>query len=610
MNKTDVIIVEASYMGNKNLIESTQLESTKKQDFKNSYELFKENAQKNPDSLAITTINESISYKDLDVEINNLAEELIKHGIGKGTKVTVLLGREKHLIVSLISLIKVGAIFIPIDNKLPKARVEKLIGIAESEYVLSDGLVGLNTISNYSINGLRLYKIRSTTSFKLLLEFDSLSYIIFTSGSSGNPKAVAVSNNNLMNALMSFKDIFKFSDDERMLFSTSIGFDISLMEILLPLISGATIVLYDKCYTDNIEDFRVFIDDKDVSFVQATPSGWEHILENNWKPKNKIKLVSGGEKLKKTLNNKLLNISRNSWNAYGPTETTIWSSIANLKKDIVHIGMPIKNTFFLILNENLDAVSPGETGELYILGDGVASGYYNSEINGKSSFMMTKFRGKLTKTYKTGDEVKYDNDGNICFLGRNDRQIKVNGNRIELNEIESIISECPFVLKVSVQVVKKISTVQIVAFVSLRKIKKLKTNEYEGLVKNEIVANLKHYLPIVMHPNKIHIINDIPLNSAGKIDCNLLLEKACNLQCDDKIVQLDSDEETLLADIWKEILGVEITNNEQDFFEVGGNSLRAAILCSKIRKEFSCDLKINDIIMFRTIKKIVCEIIK
>ncbi len=582
-------------------------------------EQFNLNVKERPESPAIYTDAGQISYRDLQLKINHLSRELKRHRVGHSCIVSLYIGRSVDLIVSLLSVLTVGASFLPLDKNIPRARAFKYIDIAKSEFILADEAGFYTEYDEYSINNFYLSCV-SDKKVKYMEADDcsrrstdnDLCYVIFTSGSTGKPKGVRISHENLLNALISLKKTLNIEQKEVVLFATSLAFDISLLEIFLPLYCGASMALYQGAYSDDIDILRSFIDTNKVSLVQATPSSWGILLTGDWKPQKAIKLLCGGEYLSQNLSKKLLEVSPDSWNLYGPTEATIWATMERLNNshEKVYLGQPINNTMIMVLDHNLSPVPPGEAGEIYIGGHGVGLGYINDEpALSKRSFFKANVMGREVCVYRTGDRASYDIEGNLSFIGRIDRQIKINGQRIELNEIENCIANSPLISSVAV-IETKLSQIEeeevgasiIVAYLCLTSLENRDMMMYKEFAEKEVIKELRDNLPAVMHPSIFSYVDKIPLTIGGKIDYQTLIKDDCQTDKVSVTNGFENKYEEELAEIWRDIIGVEIISRNDIFFQCGGNSLRAAILCSRIKKAFNIVLQISDVIANPTIK--------
>ncbi|WP_316736908.1 non-ribosomal peptide synthetase [Pedobacter aquatilis] len=389
-----------------------------------------------------------LSYKQLDEQVNQLAAYLHEKGITTGDIVAISMERSTEMLISLLAILKTGATYLPLDPEYPLDRIEFMLEDSAAKMLLvSDEFKNKyqSKAEEIAINKVWPNLQSYSKSFQNKeIKGSDLAYILYTSGSTGKPKGVKITHRNLANFLISMRTLPGIKETDRLLAITTISFDIAGLELYLPLISGAELVLAS---TEATKDGRILLqllEDEQISIMQATPSTWQMILDSGWNTRFNLKILSGGEALPKDLATKLLSLSTELWNMYGPTETTIWSTIKKIKADnkVLSIGHPINNTQVYIIDENGKALPDNEIGEIYIGGDGVAEGYLNRADLTSEKFVADTFSNKSGKTvYRTGDLGKVLDNGEIQCLGRIDHQVKIRGHRIELGEIESIISK-------------------------------------------------------------------------------------------------------------------------------------------------------------------------
>lgn len=401
-----------------------------------------------PTKIAVDFNNRKLTYQDLDKKVDQLSTFLTNKGIVKGDIIAISVERSIEMLVSLLAILRIGAVYLPLDPEYPQDRIEFMLEDSSAKLLL-------NSIQNKSkykttADELIIDEFWSDLNkfepihFRENIEHDDLAYILYTSGSTGMPKGVQITHQNLANFLLSMQKMPGLIESDKLLAITTISFDIAGLELYLPLITGATIVLAD---TESTRDGRLLLgilEEKEISIMQATPSTWQMMIDSGWEKQYPIKILSGGEALPKDLADKLEDLSSELWNMYGPTETTIWSTVKRIRKSDKHltIGLPIHNTQIYIVDEKGNQLARNEVGEILIGGDGVAAGYLNRPELTSEKFINDKFStDNFAKLYKTGDLGKIVDNGEIQCLGRSDNQVKIRGHRIELGEIESIISK-------------------------------------------------------------------------------------------------------------------------------------------------------------------------
>lgn len=460
--------------------------------------LFKKNSINFSDKIALRFQDLVYSYKELDELSNYICLLLEKNNIKKGDIVGIMMPRNEKILISIIGILKYGCAFLPIDIDFPKERIEYILKNSRINSILTTELnFKYDRINIININN--LYKLNE---YKISTPFHS--YVIYTSGSTGNPKGVLLKYDSLNNLLSSFVDIFKIKQNDNFLAITTISFDISILELLLPLCVGGTVVIApSRCQIDPYYLAKI-IEKYDITFMQATPVTWKMLIDSNWSNPNHLKIICGGEALSKQLAKNLMRISNNVWNVYGPTETTIWSSCCKLNEsNDIHIGAPIKNTIFKVINNGQFA----QEGELYIGGIGLAEGYlYNKELTDEKFEIIDGIR-----YYKTGDIVKLIDD-KYYYICRCDHQVKISGHRIELGEVENVVSSYNKVFNTVVIYDQELKN--LICFII----------EKKTFSDTEIIDFISKKLPSYMIPNRFVRVNEFPLTNNKKIDRKKLIE--------------------------------------------------------------------------------------
>lgn len=548
-------------------------------------ELFYKQCESNGKKNVLKSHTKNYSYEDLNYKINKFSSFLKTKGIKKDDIVGVHLERDERLVISLMSLIRLGVTFVPLDMELPKERIKNYL----KEANIKATITSKKNIENQIIyEEYEDFKEQEQEQEQDNISYDVV-YIIFTSGSTGTPKGVKVSNKNFMNLLYSFKDIIDFNNSDKMLFMTSISFDISLLEIFMPICFGGELHIVDTINRANLIDLQNYIIDNKINVIQATPSVWNHLANFNFKDILNLKLLSGGENISLDLSKKLLNWTENVWNLYGPTETTIWSTAFKLDGKSVFLGKPIANTSVVIIDEHGKALENSGYGELYIGGDGVCNGYLNNDL------LKFVTLGNILY-YKTGDLVELL-DHNIRFLGRKDSQIKINGHRIEVAEIIETIKKHSLVANAHVLNISDTESL-LVGYVVVENPEYLDSS-IKSLVEQGIRKLLCQYLISIMIPSKFIFLNELPLTISNKVD-ELKLKK---LYLEEKLSEAervtDINESSPLLELWKKILRHSEINNESDFFQIGGDSLSSAMLCVKIKQSLNIDITIEEVFKYR-----------
>ena len=400
-----------------------------------------------PGRNAIRCGEELLTYADLESQSVKLAARLQAAGVKRGDLVGIHLERSCAMVISLLAVLKCGAAYVPMDPAFPAERLGFMVEDAHMPVILSQSSIHLELPT--SAAHVLLVDEPSNT-FRTFLPVDSdpdsAAYVIFTSGSTGRPKGVRIPHRAVVNFLNSMRREPGLAADDVLLSVTTLSFDISGLEIFLPLTTGAETVIASRETTLDGKLLTDSIDRHKITVLQATPATWRLLLEADWKGNPDLKILIGGEAVPRDLVNRLAPLCGEIWNVYGPTETTIWSTVARLGADNgpVLIGRPIDNTQVYIVNSAMQPQPVGIAGELLIGGDGLASGYHELPALTADRFIDSPFRADR-KLYRTGDLARWTADGSLECLGRMDHQVKVRGFRIELGEIETLLEKHPAV---------------------------------------------------------------------------------------------------------------------------------------------------------------------
>nr|WP_225872653.1 non-ribosomal peptide synthetase/type I polyketide synthase [Pedobacter frigoris] len=543
-----------------------------------------------PDHSALTFKDVSFTYSELNAKANQLAALLIENGLKKGDKIAVSLDRSAELVVGILAAIKAGGVYVPLDPKFPANRIN---------YMLEDsGAVFLLTSSSGKIEnkaGIREIVLNETlhkldgypsTNPEVIITGTDLLYVLYTSGSTGQPKGVMVAHHNMVNFLYSMKKRPGLMAADKLLAVTTISFDIAGLELFLPLISGAEIVLADD---ESIKDGRALLDiikNEAITVMQATPYTWRMLLEAGW-GEEKIKAICGGEALPLDLAKNILKRASSLWNVYGPTETTVWSTVTEVKAEdnYVSIGRPIDNTTIYLLDQFGNPVATETAGEIYVGGAGVTKGYLNQAALTADKFIDDPFSEiKDAKMYRTGDLARLNEEGELIYISRIDQQVKIRGYRIETAEIEHFLCQEKEIKQAVVMPLADHRNInRLIAFVVLNYGFERGNNEVAKDWRN----TLKTSLPEYMVPDDFVILTEMPLTPNGKIDRKQLSNQA-NVIPESRNYQHmapRTDVEQMVAEIWKKSLGIENIGIHDNFFELGGHSLIAVEVMSKIEKE-------------------------
>ncbi|MGE5101629.1 MAG: non-ribosomal peptide synthetase [Deltaproteobacteria bacterium] len=567
--------------------------------------LLEAQVERTPNAIAVVHGDERITYRDLNARANQLARELVKHGAGPDTIVGLCVERSLAMMIALLAIVKAGAAYLPIDPFLPADRVS---------YMLSDsGLVALITQERIrsslpafdgpiiSVDGAldgAAWTSHSAANLDIVVRPEHLGYVIYTSGSTGKPKGVELSRGSLLNLLWSMREWLDLGAADRLLAVTTISFDIASADIWLPWLVGAQTILASREQAADGEQLRQLIERHDVTFLQATPITWRLLLGAGWQGKQDMQIVCTGEAMPPELSRQLTPIVRRLWNLYGPTETTIWSTGYRVERgdEPILIGRPVGNTQCYILDAHLQPVPLGATGELYIAGDGLARGYLKRPDLTAEKFVSDPFRAGQ-RMYRTGDLARYHADGNIECLGRTDHQVKIRGFRIELGEIESVLKQQHDVREAIV--IAREDTPgdkRLVAYVISRD---------GALDPARLRTALKASLPDYMVPAAFVQLDTMPMTPSGKVDRRALPAPAAGVVSSERVVVAPRTYfEQQLAEIWEEVFELSPIGVDDSFWDLGGHSMLAVKLMSRITKAFGKRVPLNTLFEAPTVAQL------
>lgn len=563
---------------------------------------FNNQVSKTPNNVAIQFKNTHLTYKDFDFKINQVASYLLRKGIKTGDIVAVSFDRSLEMMIYIYGIIKAGAAYLPIDSTTPIHRINFIISDSKAKLLLYNNnkidYVDNQYCSYISVNEINLDAVNVFSNNSVVVNPNSLAYVIYTSGSSGEPKGVKVSHKAICNRLQWMDTDYQVNESDTFLQKTPITFDVSVWELFWPLQTGAKLVVEIPGGHKNPEQLIQTIKQNKVTQIHFVPSmltifntteGVEHCSSLQ-------RIFCSGEALtsstvQTTYN--LLNVEIH--NLYGPTEAAVdvasWYCSPNDLKNGIPIGKPVANTQLYILDSNLNSLPIGLPGELHIAGVQLADGYLNREELTTEKFISNIFSDDLeAKMYKTGDLARFRNDGNIEYLGRIDNQLKIRGLRIELGEIETVIETVEGVTKAIVTVDTEKDNL-IVYYTG---------SEIENTV---FVHFLSTLLPNYMVPTIYVHLKEFNLLTSGKIDRKKLPKLANAQKTISSIKEAPSNEfEELIWEVWREVLQFKEIGINENFIRLGGNSLDAISITSRLKKELELELSITDIFDFPTIK--------
>jgi amino acid adenylation domain-containing protein len=583
-------------------------------------ELISQQAAKTPESIAVEFEKRILTYKELDERSNKLAHLLRDNGIGRGSLVGLFVDRSIGMLVSLLATAKAGGAYVPLDPGFPADRIAYMLENSGASVVISQEQL-LSTIPDNSCHLILIDDMGDATEATNAEPIEPASgpedpaYIIYTSGSTGKPKGVVVPHRGVTNFLCTMAQSPGISSNDVLLAVTTLSFDIAVLELYLPLITGAKVVIANRDTTmDGIELLNL-IRETNTTIMQATPATWRMLIASGW-DKNSMfnknfKVLVGGEALSRDLADQLVERTGEVWNMYGPTETTVWSTchpIREINSTIV-VGRPIANTQLYILDANLQPVPIGVPGELLIGGSGVALGYWQLPAMTDERFIDNPFfdssaKYPSPKLYKTGDLARYRSDGTVDFIGRNDNQVKVRGYRIELGEIEYVLMktghlhECIVIVREDVPGDQRIVAYCVPGSAT--------TFSSDREAQDTLKSEAQKSLPTYMIPHQWVALPSLPKTLNGKIERKMLPppggSSPVQSRTDKRVPETERQKQ--IFGIWKEVLKTDDFGIDEDFFQLGGHSLLVAQIISRIQKAGLKPPTFRDLFTMPTVEKL------
>jgi len=566
-------------------------------------ELVTTQAARTPGAVAVVAGAETLSYAQLNAAANRLARGLRRRGIGAESRVGVFLERTAAMPVALLGILKAGAAYVPLDPIYPAERIAYVLEDAEAALLLTQQSL-LSALGSTTTPVLCLdrdeQELAGEASENLACERDAtaLAYVIYTSGSTGRPKGVQIEHRALVNFLHSMQREPGMTAADRLLAVTTLSFDIAGLELFLPLISGARVILVPWQTTADGRALMRTIEEHEVTMMQATPATWRLLVEAGWAGRPGLKILCGGEPLPADLARQLLPRCAELWNMYGPTETTIWSTCCRVQEaNNIHIGRPINNTELYILDEQRRPVPVGVAGELLIGGAGLARGYFKRPDLTAEKFIAHPFTPGA-RLYRTGDLARYRPDGNVDCLGRLDFQVKIRGFRIELGEIESCLAMHPDVKECVVTAWDdQTGEKRLVAYIV--------PQGRQDIDANQLREHLRSQVPDYMVPAGFIALEKLPRTPNGKTDRKALPQPTTETTHSVAVSTFAGTElEQSIAAIWREVLGLASVGLNTNFFDLGGHSLLVGRVQTKLSALLNRDIPIIDLYQHPTICKL------
>ncbi|HYK10701.1 MAG TPA: amino acid adenylation domain-containing protein [Gemmatimonadales bacterium] len=544
-----------------------------------------------PDRVAVRAGKVALTYADLDARASGVAGALRARGAERGQRIGVCLERSDDLLVTLLGILKTGAAYVPLDPAYPAPRLRFMAEDAQLSLLVSTGAVA---------GWCSLPRER-----QVLLDVDGAelvpggasdrpgaadpAYVIYTSGSTGTPKGVVVGHGAVVNLLTGMAEAPGLEADDVLLAVTTMSFDIAVLELFLPLCVGATVVVATREEARDGRALGSLLERHQVTAMQATPVTWRLLLEAGWQGGGRtFKALVGGEALPGDLARALLERGVELWNMYGPTETTVWSTCAHIEDPAadITVGRPIANTIVRVLDSRRRLCPVGVPGELWIGGAGLALGYWNRPELTEERFIAGPEGAPGTKLYRTGDRVRLRRDGMLEHLGRLDDQVKLRGFRIELGGIEANLARQPGVREAAAAVrPDEGGDPHLVAYLVVE-------SGSEGMIE-DLRTRLRAELPEFMIPSQYVVLETLPRTANGKLDYRALPAPAVELRTGAPAVAPRTDAEVMVLEIFRDVLRRPDAGVDDNFFDLGGDSLMAARLVLRLRDASGCDVPLG-----------------
>jgi amino acid adenylation domain-containing protein len=575
-------------------------------------DLFEEQVLKTPDQIALRKHNQTMTYLEVNQKANQLARYLVDGGVNNGDNIGLLVTRGFEMIIGMYGIMKAGAAYVPIDPDYPIERQEYILSNSMVKKVVADGdyplcrLIPIGQVVKTNSPELREF---GTNNLGIKVNSKQLAYTIYTSGSTGRPKGVMIEHHSAVNLILWVNTEFNIGSQDRLLFITSMCFDLSVYDIFGLLAAGGSIVIVEQHELVDVHKLKDMLINYNITFWDSVPTTMDFLVrelesENKEYLQQTLRIVfMSGDWIPVNLPNRIKKYFPNTRviSLGGATEGTVWSNFFPIEKvepswTSIPYGKPISNNFFYILNEQLQPVPIGVIGELYIGGVGVANGYANDKKKTDYSFVKDPFNDQAgERMYRTGDLGRMMPNLNMEFIGRKDDQVKIRGYRIELGEIESVLRECQLVNQAVVLLKEnKDGKKELVSYI-------VGKDQYDRQV---VILHLKGKLPDYMIPTVWIELDSLPLNTNGKIDKKALLDYNVSEQIRVRQQPPRTDSEKMLVEIWEDVLRLKNVGINDNFFEIGGHSLLAVQIMTKIENKTGKKFPISILFRFPDIESL------
>ncbi|PYV47849.1 MAG: non-ribosomal peptide synthase [Acidobacteria bacterium] len=565
---------------------------------------FEEQVKLSSGSIAVEAGDQKLTYSELNSRANRLAHHLLRRGIRPEDLVGICVDRSVDMVIAMLAVLKSGAAYVPLDPAFPKERLAQILDDAQVKVLLVQRhLVSVLPIVRTDVLYLSAPEIayESAEAPCSTAQSSNLAYVIFTSGSTGRPKGVQIEHRAVMNFMESMSRKPGLSSEDTLLAVTTFSFDIAGLEVFLPLLKGARVVIADKEVAIDGRRLARLVESSGATVMQATPTTWRMLLEAGWAGRENIKLLCGGEAFPVELAKELIPRCSSLWNMYGPTETTIWSTIWRVRtaQGSIPIGQPIANTDVYILDRHLQPLPIGVPGELFIGGEGVARGYWRRPDLTAERFIANPFKPHNgERLYRTGDLCRWRADGSIECLGRNDQQVKIRGYRMELGDIETALATHPLVKQALATVQQTAVEKKLVAFITA----KTDMSAAPGELRKHLIDRLPDY----MVPSSFVTLDRMPLTPNGKIDRNALptVSSANEDHAHAEWPTPADPMENMIASVLRRVLAIENIGSNSNFFDLGADSLSILRVAVKLEELLGREVVVIDLFRNPTVKSL------
>jgi len=580
--------------------------------------LFEDQVRRSPDAVAVVFGSESLTYRELESRSNQLAHLLQARGVGREVLVGLCVERSLEMIVALLGILKAGGAYVPLDPAYPADRIryvleDSRVPVLITQTGLAASLPTTNAKTLILDSTWSLIADQPTTPVAtedVSVPSNSLAYVIYTSGSTGKPKGVQLEHGSVVNFLRSMQREPGMDSHDVLVAVTTLSFDIAGLEMYLPLITGARLVIASREVTQDGQQLAELLQAVGATVMQATPATWRLLIQAGWQGGRNLRILCGGEALSVELAKELVQRASDVWNLYGPTETTIWSAVYRVRgseERSIPVGHPIAQTQLYILDAELARVPVGREGELWIGGTGLARGYFERPELTREKFRSDPFSAESgSRMYRTGDLCRQREDGNVEFLGRLDHQVKLNGFRIELGEIETVLEQDASVGQ-AVVVAREDEHASAEKFLAAY----IVAAPAQEISRKDLRQRLQKALPAYMVPSAFVKLDAFPLTPNGKVDRKALpTPRREDFDAGAAYVAPGDPIEGRLAALWEEALNIHPVGVESNFFDLGGRSVVAAKLFMKISREFGRDLPLALLFQSPTIRELATHLRK